>query len=132
MGIANLAINGSFLPYVYLVLLQVSIVYLQRPDQNRRLRRDDSAIPEFYSIALGLVGSGLNWLSWLFSAYVAKEFGILSGVLFFVLGMATSMIANFLIPRVQRVDQIGHIISIPATLLLVRAILLETGIQTGF
>ena len=132
MGIADLAINESYLAYVYLVLLQVSIVYLQRPDQNRRLRRYDSAIPEFYSIALGFVGSGLNWLSWLFSAYVAKEFGILRGVLFFVLGMATSMIANFLIPRGQRADQIGHIISIPATVLLVRANLLETGIQTSF
>jgi hypothetical protein len=132
MGIANLAVNGSYLAYAYLVLLQISIVYLQRPDQNRRLRGYDSAMPKFYSIALGFVGSGLNWLSWVFSAYVAKQFGILSGVLFFVLGMATSMIANILIPRVQRADQIGHIISIPATVLLVRAILLETGIQTGF
>jgi hypothetical protein len=132
MEIGDLAIDGSHLAYGYLVLLQVSIVYLQRPDQNRRLRGYESAVPEFYSIALGFVGTWLNWLSWLFSAYIAKQFGIPSGVLFLVLGMGTSMIANILIPPLQRVDQIGHIISIPATVLLVRAILLGTGIQAGF
>jgi hypothetical protein len=67
----------------------------------------------------------------LLSAYVAKEFGIANGVLFFILGMGSSMIANGFIPRLPRVDQVGHIISIPATILLVRAVLLSVGIQTG-
>jgi len=41
MGVADLAINGSYLAYVYVVLLQISILYLQRPDLNRRLREKD-------------------------------------------------------------------------------------------
>ena len=36
MEIADLAINGSYLAYLYVVLLEISILYLQRPDLNRR------------------------------------------------------------------------------------------------
>ncbi len=78
MGIADLSINGSYLAYVFVVLLQISILYLQRPDLNRRLHEKNqkpSASSEFYSVATGFIGTGLNWLSWLLSAYVAKEFG---------------------------------------------------------
>ena len=134
MGIADLAINGSYLAYVYVVLLEISILYLQRPDLNRRLlekNQEPSASPDFYSVATGFIGTGLNWLSWLLSAYVAKEFGIANGVLFFILGMGSSIIANVSIPRLPRVDQVGHVISIPVTILLVRAVLLAVGIQTG-
>jgi len=101
---------------------------------NRRLREKDrtpSASPDFYSVATGFIATGLNWLSWLLSAYVAKEFGVANGVLFFILGMGSSIIANIFIPRLPRVDQVGHIISIPATILLVRAVLRAIGIQTG-
>jgi len=134
MGIADLAINGSYLAYLYVILLEISILYLQRPDLNRRLRekgKTPSASPDFYSVATGFIGTGLNWLSWLLSAYVAQEFGIANGVLFFILGMGSSIIANIFIPRLPRVDQIGHMISIPATILLVRAVLRAVSIQTG-
>jgi hypothetical protein len=134
MGIADLSINGSYLAYVFVVLLQVSILYLQRPDLNRRLHEKNqkpSASSEFYSVATGFIGTGLNWLSWLVSAYVAKEFGIANGVLFFILGTGSSIIANIFIPRLPRIDQVGHVVSIPATILLVRAVLLAIGIQTG-
>jgi hypothetical protein len=134
MGIADLSINGCYLAYVFVVLLQISILYLQRPDLNRRLHEKKSEterFSEFYSVATGFIGTGLNWLSWLLSAYVAKEFGIADGVLFFILGMGSSIIANIFIPRLPRVDQVGHVVSIPATILLVRAVLLAVGIQTG-
>src|SRR5260370_20765120 len=133
MGMADLAINGSYLAYVYVVLLEISILYLQRPDLNRRLREKDtpSASPDFYSVATGFIGTGLNWLSWLLSAYVAKEFGIANGALFFILGIVSSIIANIFIPRLPRVDQVGHVVSIPATILLVRAVLLAVVVPTG-
>ena len=134
MGIGDLSINESYLAYVFVVLLQISILYLQRPDLNRRLHEKNqkpSASSEFYSVATGFIGTGLNWLSWLLSAYVAKEFGIAAGGLFFIFGMGSSMIANVFIPRLPRVDQVGHVISIPVTILLVRAVLLAVGIQTG-
>lgn len=134
MGITDLAINGSYLAYVYVALLQVSILYLQRPDLSRLLRQKDkipSASPDFYSVTTGFIGTGLNWLSWLLSAYVAQEFGIANGLLFFILGMGSSLIANILVPRVPGIDQVGHIISIPATIILVRAVLRAIGIPTG-
>jgi hypothetical protein len=128
---ADLAINGSYLVYGYVVLLEISILYLQRPDLNRRLGQKDKttrASLDFYSITTGFVGTGLNWLSWLLSAYVAQEFGIIKGMLFFIVGMGSSIIANIFIPRLPSVDQVGHIISIPATILLVRAVLRALGI----
>jgi len=133
MGIADLAINGSYLAYVYVILLEISILYLQRPDLNRRLRekgKTPSASPDFYSVATGFIGTGLNWLSWLLSAYVAQEFGIANGMLFFILGMGSSIISNIFIPRLPRVDKVGHVISIPATILLARAVLRAIGIPT--
>jgi hypothetical protein len=134
MGIADLAINGSYLAYVYVALLQVSILYLQRPDLIRLLRQRDkipSASPDFYSATTGFIATALNWLSWLLSAYVAQEYGIANGMVFFILGMGSSIIANILVPRVPRIDQVGHIISIPATIILVRAVLRAIGIPTG-
>jgi hypothetical protein len=71
IGIANLAINGSCLVYVYVVLLEISILHFQRPDLCRRLRENEktqSASPDVYSVATGFVGTALNWLSWLLSA----------------------------------------------------------------
>lgn len=133
MGIADLAINGSYLAYLYVVLLEISILYLQRPNLGAYVKKikTPSASPDFYSVATGFIATGLNWLSWLLSAYVAQEFGIANGVLFFILGVGSSIIANIFIPRLPRVDQVGHIISIPATILLVRAVLRAVGIQTG-
>jgi len=85
MAITDLAINRGYLAYLYVVLLEISILYLQRPNLNRRLREKDrtpSASPDLYSVATGFLATGLNWLSWLLSAYVAQVFGIASGVLF--------------------------------------------------
>ena len=127
----DLAINGSYLAYVYVVLLQISVVYLQRPDLDRRLLEKPSATPAFYSAATGFIGTALNWLSWLLSAYVAQKFGVANGILFFILAMGSSVIANIALPRLPRVDQIGHLISVPTTILLVRAGLLAIGIETG-
>ena len=134
VGIEDLAINGSYLAYSYVVLMQVSIVYLQRPDLNRRLRepnQEPGALPDFYCIATAFTGTALNWFGWLLSAYVAQKFGIANGVLFFILGVGSSIIANVFIPRLPRIDQVGHVISIPATILLVRTVLGAVGIQTG-
>jgi hypothetical protein len=47
MGIADLAINGSYLAYVYVVLLEISILYLQRPGLNRRLLEKKSETERF-------------------------------------------------------------------------------------
>jgi hypothetical protein len=134
MGMADAAINGSYLAYLYVMLLQVSIIYLQRPDLYRRLglkNKMPSAFPDSYSVATGYIGTALNWLSWLLSAYVGQEFGIPNGVLFFIVGIGSSIIANIVLPRLPRVDQIGHFISLPASILLIHAVLRSVGLQTG-
>jgi hypothetical protein len=112
--------------------LQVSIVYLQRPDQARRLDGPDVATSAFYAVGTGLIGTALNWLSWLASAYVAKMSGWPSGALFFVVGMASSIMANVVVPRRRLSDLIGHIVSLPATIFLVRTLLGALKIPTGF
>ena len=134
IGIEDLAINGSYLAYAYLVLIQLCILYLQRPDLNRRLRETNQkpgALPDFYCAATGFIGTGLNWLSWLLSAYVVQEFGMANGVLFFIVALGSSIILNIFVPRLPRVDQVGHLISIPATILSLRALLSALGIPTG-
>ena len=47
MGIADFAINGSYLAYLYVVLLEISILYLQRPKLNRSLREKDEDAKRF-------------------------------------------------------------------------------------
>ena len=131
-GSVDLAINGSYLTYLYVVLLQISVLYLQRPDPDRRLRdQKPSATADFYSTATGFIGTALNWANWLLAAYVAQKFGMVNGVLFLFLAVGSSIFANIVIPRVPRVDQVGHVISVPATILLIRAVLLAVGIETG-
>ena len=81
---------------------------------------------------MGLIGTALNWLSWLASAYVAKISGGPSGVLFFIVGMTSSIVANVVVPRRRLPDLIGHIVSVPATIFLVRALLGALRIPSGF
>jgi hypothetical protein len=125
-------INGSYEAYIYVVLLQLSLLYLQRLDLNRRMRGEESEAPfNFYYLATRFIGTGLNWLSWLLALYVGQQFGVASAVLFLVLGLGSSIIATLLIPPFPRIDFIAHVISLPVTIYLVRATLLALGIQTG-
>ena len=71
--VADLGINGSYIAYGYVILSEISILYLQR---------------------------------------------------------AACITANILIPRLPRADQTAHAISVPVTILLLRAVLLARGIQT--
>jgi hypothetical protein len=65
---------------------------------------------------VGNIVNALNWFSWLLSAFVTEEFGIAPGCHFLILGIGTRKSANTLIPRLPRIDQIGHVISIPTTI----------------
>jgi hypothetical protein len=136
MATVDFTINGGYQPYVYVVLLQISILYLQRLDLNRRIRGEEGKTQNpsinFYYLATRFIATGLNWLSWLLAAYVGNEFGIASGILFLILGLGSSIIATVLIPPLPRIDLIAHVVSFPATVYLVRATLLALGIQTGF
>jgi hypothetical protein len=128
----DLRINGSYEAYIYVVLLQLSLLYLQRLDVNRRMRGDEREVPfNFYYLETRFIGTGLNWLSWFLAVYVGQQFGLASAVLFLVLGLGSSITATLLIPPFPRIDFVAHVISFPATIYLVRETLLALGIQTG-
>lgn len=124
----DLTINGGYQAYLYIVLLQVSTLYLQRLDLNRRMAGDDSALPSplinDYLLTTRLLAAGLNWASWLLAIFVWQEFGPASAALFLLLGLGSGMIAMVLIPPLPMIDVVAHVISLPATAYLFRATLI--------
>jgi hypothetical protein len=84
MAIADLAIHGSYLAYGYVV---ISILYLQTPDLNRRLRQTDKtpSASDFYSVAIGYLETGLNRVSWLLSVMWGRNSGWPTGRCFSLL-----------------------------------------------
>jgi hypothetical protein len=132
----DFTINGSYEAYLYVVLLQLSAFYLHRLDLNRRISGEENKALNpsihFYYLATGWIATALNWVSWLLAIYVGQQFGIASAVLFFILGFGSTAVATALIPPLPRIDLIAHIISLPATVYLLRAMLLALGIQPGF
>lgn len=127
----DLTINGGYEVYGDIVLLQLSILYVQRLDLNRRIAAADHAAPfasvNDYLLTTRFVAAGLNWASWFLAIYVAKEFGLASAILFLFLGFGSSIIATILIPPQPRTDVIAHVLSLPATLYLFHTTLLAMG-----
>lgn len=131
----DFTINGSYQAYLYVALLQLSILYLQRLDLNRRLAGADekslSAAIDDYFLTTRIVAAGLNWASWLLAVYVGEQFGLASAALFLFLGLGTSIVATVLIPPLPYADVIAHVVSWPATAYLFCATLAALGIQTS-
>jgi hypothetical protein len=133
----DLRINGSYEAYAYIILLQLSVLYLQRLDLNRRLRDAKSKSPDLFSIdayliATRFIAAAVNWSSWLLAFYVWQKFSVASGVLFLILAPGSSIIATVVIPPLSRIDLVAHAISFPATIYLLRATLLALGVQTSY
>jgi hypothetical protein len=128
-------INGDYEAYLYVVLLQLSILYLQRLDLNVRMALGTCEAPsgllKDYLLTTRIVGTALNWASWLLALYVGNEFGLASAALFFVLGFGSSIIATLLIPPLPRVDVIAHVLSLPTTIVLYQATLASIGIRNA-
>lgn len=128
-------INGDYEAYLYVVLLQLSILYLQRLDLNIRMAAGTCEAPsgllKDYLLTTRIVGTALNWASWLLAGYVGNEFGLASAILFFVLGFGSSITATLLIPPLPRVDVIAHVLSLPTTIILYQATLASIGIRNA-
>lgn len=73
------------------------------------------------------LGTALNWASWMLAIFVWHRFGVVSGLLFLVIGLGTSLFAMLIIPCVPRFDPIAHVISLPASIYFFRATLLSVG-----
>lgn len=132
----NLAINGSYAPYAYVALLQLSLFYLQRLGLNRLVaspqgeRISMSDWTETYCLLTRVIGSTLSWGSWILGLYVGVQFDVISGLLFSVVGICCSILLMLVVPSWPRADLIAHVFSIPATAYLFRAMLLSIGVET--
>jgi hypothetical protein len=130
----NFRINGGYEAYFYVVLLQLSTLYLQRLDFNRRLVKDGekplSTITHDYFLTTRFVAAGLNGASWLLAVYVGQEFGFASAALFLLLGLGTTIVATVLVPPLPYADVVGHVASWPVAIYLFSATLTAVGLQT--
>ena len=130
----DITINGSYLPYAYIVLLKTSLFFMQRLNHRRQRspRRGASAtanlLIDFYCALAAFIAGVLNWSTWVLAIYVGYLFGIPAGVLFFVAGFLGSMALTFVVPLEFAFDVIGHVISLPATPYLVLLTLRSLGI----
>jgi hypothetical protein len=134
----NLSINDSYGPYAYLVLLQIALVFMQRLDLNRRFSSRQSHFDsvrspkEIYCLITGLLASVLAWSSWALALYVGYRFGVASGLLFFIVGVASNLACILAFRAPTRLELVAHVMSFPATALLFRAALVSLGIHTTF
>jgi hypothetical protein len=131
----DIAINGSYAPYAYLVLLQLSLFYLQRFGASQLVSSPQvekvsvTGWLDTYCLFTRIVGSTLSWISWMLALYVGYKFDIASGLLFFVVGFGCSVVLMLVIPPSPRIDVIAHILSIAVTVYLLRATLLSIGVE---
>jgi hypothetical protein len=130
----DVTINGSYLPYAYIVLLKTSLFFMQRLNHLRQgsTRRGASAtanlVIDFYCALTSFIASVLSWSTWVLAIYVGYLFGIPAGVLFFVAGFLGSIVLSLVVPSGFAFDVIGHVISLPATPYLVFLTLRSLGL----
>jgi len=117
----DVAINGSYAPYIYIVFLKASLFFLQRMNhvRQRSMRRGASAtanvLIDFYCALTAFIASMLSWATWALAIYVGYQFGIPAGVLFFALGFVGSILLSIIVPPGFLFEVIAHLISLPAT-----------------
>jgi ethanolamine ammonia-lyase small subunit len=110
-----------------------SILYLQRPDLNRRLREKDQTSglsSDFYPVAVGFTVTGLTGQAVTFRLCGGGIRHGQRGSVSFAAWVAC-ITANSFVARLPRADQTAHVISVQVMILLVRAVLLALGIQTS-
>ena len=107
----TLAIQGSLLPYLYLVLWQCSIAALQHIGvvENPPVPSDAG----FYTAAIRMIGNATSWISWALSIWVGHSHGVAAGVTFLVVGFASNALSVALLHRYPRLVLVAHMVSLP-------------------
>ena len=128
----DFTINGGYAPYIYIVLLKVSLFFLQRMNHLRQRSTQRGAsvtanvLIDFYCVVTAFTASILSWATWALAVFVGYKFGIPAGILFFAAGFFGSMLLPIIVPSGFLYDLIGHIVSLFATpylvVLIVRSI----------
>jgi hypothetical protein len=129
----GLAIDGGYAPYGYMFLLQAPLLHLQRFGLGQFMSKPHNQVPindwaEAYCAITRIMGSAVACGSWMIGAYVAYRFTIAGGVLLFALGVGTSVLLALIVPASPKLDLPAHLISIPITLYLLRALLMSVGL----
>jgi hypothetical protein len=115
------AINGGFSPYLYAVLLQTSLFFLQRLNHIRRRssRRGASttanALIDLYCGITALAASILNWGAHALAIYIGYRFGMPEAVLFFGVRFLGSILLSLVVPPGLVFDLTAHMVSLIAT-----------------
>jgi hypothetical protein len=107
----TLTIQGSLLPYLYLVLWQFSIAALQHIGVV-----ENSPVPSdagFYTAAIRIIGNATSWISWILSIWVGHSHGVAAGVMFLVLGFASNALSVALLYRHPKLVLMAHVVSLP-------------------
>jgi len=125
----NFAINGSYAPFLYIVLLKAALFFLQRPHYMRQQGSDRkgassnvSATIDIYCNLAAATAGILSWGTWALVIWIGFRFGISSGLLFFVAGFLGSMLLPLVLPIGFIADLAGHLVSVLATPFLVSLI----------
>lgn len=125
----DFSINGSYLPYLWVILLSEALFFLQRLDHVRRrsavrgASQTANVLIDFYCALTAFVASVLGWGRYLLAVYVAYKFGIPAGVLFFVAFFFGGMLLTFLVPPGVVFDVTSHVVSLIATPFLLDVLL---------
>jgi hypothetical protein len=130
----SVAINGGYAPYLYVILLQVTLAFLQQPFLVRSKMRarsvETTSVGQLKS-SMRVLGSLLGWLSWLLSFYVARKYDFLSAALFFMSAFGTSVGSLIVVTRLQQLKFPGFVICALASIYLFLRLLLSLGLRVG-
>jgi len=126
-------INGSYAPYVYVLLFQVSVFFLQQPGVRELVTSPSGRlIANWYSsycLLVRTLGTYLNWCGWMLAFYVGYRFGTPSGVLFFCVSFTSSFAFAVIKLSPTKSTAAAHLTSIPVTIYLIFATLRSVGLE---
>ncbi|CAM5281721.1 hypothetical protein ATER59S_00410 [Aquamicrobium terrae] len=90
-----LAINGSYLPYVYLAIWEIALAGLVQISLGEHAMRFQGI--DFYVRIIRVIANSVSWISWALSFWVGSRFGIAAGLMFLVVGfLANSLTIAYL------------------------------------
>ena len=130
----DFTIGGSYAPYLYIVLLDTALFFMQRMNhvRQRSTRRGASAtanvLIDFYCALTAFIASMLSWATWALAIYVGYQFGITTGVAFFAVKFIGGTVLSLLVPPGFTFEVIAHMVSLPATPYLVLVVLRSIGL----
>jgi hypothetical protein len=128
----NVASEIGIAPFIYVVLLQCALAFLQQPAlvlvKEQTKKGSATSIPPWHWPARA-VATLLNWISWILSIHVGSKFGISIGILFFALAFGASVASTILVISFPPLGLVGALICLLASIYFFLSTLLSLGIE---